>query len=145
MKPSTVAIALGVTELCLVETDVVHVHRQHPGRLAGPALSQDVNDVEVCQRPNQDERRRRHDAVAQLGQGHVPERLSHVRAVDASGVVELGRYSPPPCLKNQSVKGHELPGDYHDDREEREVGLPSQSRLRKCMWAWIPSHANPPN
>ncbi len=56
----------GVTELCLVETDVVHVHRQHPGRVAGAALGQDVDDVEIRQRTDQDERRRCDDAVAQL-------------------------------------------------------------------------------
>ncbi len=52
----------------------------------------------------------------------MPERLSHLRAVDTGGVVELGRYSSSPCLEDERVERHELPGDYDDDRKKGKVG-----------------------
>ena len=65
----------------------------------------------------------------------MPERLSHVGAVDTGRIVELGRYGSPPCLENEGWKGTNCQAIMTTIVKNARSGLPSQFRLRKCMWA----------
>ncbi|GCC47143.1 hypothetical protein chiPu_0031383, partial [Chiloscyllium punctatum] len=109
----------------LVEPEIADAERrQHMGEVGRPAAGEQIDAVEVAERP--DHREQRAGDVERLHRrpGDVAEFLPPIGAVDVGGLIQVVRDGEPPGQKDQRPERQRLPdvdADRHRQRDRRIV------------------------